>query len=77
MRRKCQGGKENDIFVCSLFLIPRKYVLPVTKAWLSCQTRPLQRPPGNTSELIPSKAQSPEIERGPLPSHGPGAARGP
>lgn len=58
---KGQESKDNDTFVCNLFLISHKHDLRVTKAWLSCQAIP--GAPKNTSEVIPSKAQNPEIER--------------
>lgn len=59
---KTKSRKSNP-FACNLFLITHKHDLLVTKAQLS-QAGSFQLPPKNTSEVIPSKAQNPEIKRG-------------
>lgn len=65
VRDQSKGAeRESNVFVCNLFLISHKHALLVPGPELSCQAGSLQLPPENTSEVIPSKAQNPEIKKG-------------
>lgn len=59
---KGQDEKMNDIFARDLFLISCKHILLITKARPSCQPGAFQQFPENTSEVTPSKAQTPEFQ---------------
>lgn len=72
--RGARAEAKGHTFVCGLFLLSRRHDSLVTKAWPSCQAGSFQLPPENTSEVIPLKAQNPEIKRG-SNSPGTGLAR--